>query len=560
MKLRRLTRRETNESLRRRWAFFQAHLRDEFVHSAQGEQVLKYAFELRRVNRPDTDVEHFKAVVAAERDVCEARARAALDRVNPASVLVLGVILERAGQSRYRQFLGTFGMSRLVWLIGAAGGGTGPLGEGIREFFDCAVPWLAVTALESELWWQPTGRDPDDATVTAVGSRMVNAHTRLWWGSLMVARSLLRQARRPELPETIVPELVQYLVAANGANLRERAEFILPPLSTQARTFATACSVRAGQYAGRRLDDLVNTRIDGESSGGQPCETYPFILVGEQLVPATIYVLRGSLHVMFVDYLRRTLKDEGSQIFERTCGDLIRELLGTDGEMLTDVNIRISHAERKHKGQTDFAALWQSVLLIGEVKAALEPVLPRKSGASYDRDVGKAFTQLNERLAAAAAGSSVSAAGRMVKAEEYSQVRGLGVVMHDFGGEIWRHRAHGGKFKDSARLPIITVQDLAVIAHTLSGMDEFLRYLDFRQQLLGAGVRAMEEFDILAGFLARGPGPGQQLTRAQRRATRNGKGHIRLAARAVPLSLQHVFEPPVDKAGWRQIVAGMPRV
>ncbi|SHV27920.1 Uncharacterised protein [Mycobacteroides abscessus subsp. abscessus] len=91
-------------------------------------------------------------------------------------------------------------------------------------------------------------------------------------------------------------------------------------------------------------------------------------------------------------------------------------------------------------------------------------------------------------------------------------------------------------------------------------MDEFLRYLDFRQQLLGAGVRAMEEFDILAGFLARGPGPGQQLTRAQRRATRNGKGHIRLAARAVPLSLQHVFEPPVDKAGWRQIVAGMPRV
>ncbi|ODQ95548.1 hypothetical protein [Mycolicibacterium holsaticum] len=540
--------------------FFESHLREEFSRSPQGLRILNTVLPVgavkRRYRRKDLLDNNMRSAVLDECAMTERLAMEALSEVNPRTVLALGAIRKAVHASQHRDFLFDYGHSRIVWLIGAAGGGKGPLGYGVINFLECMVHWLAAERLAALLRpSRSTAFSHLEMALRASSAQMANLRTRMWWSSLIVSRSLLRHALLETLPESAISELVQYIVTCDTNCTIERPEFILPPLSEGARSFAEACAIPAGAYAGVRISDVFNTRLDGEKTGGQAFDAYPFILVDDQVVPVNIPIVRGSLHTTIADYLRRSLPEKAvTRVMERTAGDTLGLLFHNPSDhVLTDVTIKVSDSD---KGQVDFAVRSDPTLILGEVKAGFEPADPSKTVSSYERDVGKAFQQLTLRLAAAAQGTPVVVGGRRIKPGTFAAVRGLGVVMHDFGGGIWGDVVLSGKYRQATRFPIMTLQDLALVAYTLDGMDEFLRYLDFRHDVVGAGHSfAAEEFDILAAFLEGADIYVEQFAELRRRK----RTRILLRPRDVPLSLQHTFAPP-QRSAWRQMIAGMPKL
>jgi len=540
--------------------FYEVHLREEFSRSPQGLRILNAVLPVgevkRRYRRKALFDNNMRSAVLDECAMTERLAMEALSEVNPCTVLALGAITKAVHASRYRDFLLDYGHSKIVWLIGAAGGGDGPLGHGVMPFLECMVQWLAAERLaallrESRSTVLPHG----EMALTASSAQMVNLRTRMWWASLIVSRSLLRHAHIETLPESVISELVQYIITCDTNCTIERPDFILPPLSEGARSFAEACAIPVGVYAGVRIRDVFNTRLDGEKTGGQAFDAYPFVLVDDQVVPVNVPIVRGSLHITIADYLRRSLPEKAvTRVMERTSGDTLGQLFHNPSDhVLTDVTVKVSDSD---KGQVDFAVRSDPTLILGEVKAGFGPADPSKTVSSYERDVGKAFQQLTSRLAAAAQGTPVVVGGRLIKPDTFTTVRGLGVVMHDFGGGIWGDAVMSGKYRQATRFPVMTLQDLALVAYTLDGMDEFLRYLDFRHEAVGAGHSiAAEEFDILAAFLEGADNYAEQYAELRHRK----RTRIVLRPRGVPLSLQHTFAPP-QRSAWRQMIVEMPKL
>lgn len=547
--------------------FFEAHLRPEFVASEAGRLVLSLFDPSRLTNNGDVcpidtlPVSDILGEVEQELEVTEMYAQRALEKVNPRTVRALGLFEDAASRIPHSDFLRNVGYSRFVWAVGAAGGGDASPGKYLDEFLELAAQWTATQLLGATA--RPlAARVISDIVSVSTLLRVHKTRTRFWWLSLMLSKQLLRNANSKNLPETVIDELAEYVKAGNiGETIGTRAN-PMPDLSDNARRLATSRSVRAGEYAGMSLMDLFYSRTDrtGRSTNGSKgdLETRPFIISGGIIVPASVSVVRGNIHVTIMAHLRECLGDKvASTCQEQVCADLLRPLAtGPDEQVLSKVFVKI---DENNRGQTDFGIKKGKMFIVGESKSFLDAAHPRNTQRSYAKEVSHTIEQINLRVDAVAKGTPLSIDGRMVPAGTFTDQRGLGVTLHDYGGGIWNTDHLDSVRKEYEKPPIVTLEDLAMITHVITDLDEFLDYLDFRGEVLSDPHQlAFEELDILAGYLE-GVDGYQEDIKDKRNNPRTHK-YLMMRPCVATQGMELTDKPPSSREMWRFMIATLPKL
>lgn len=499
----------------------------------------------------------------------EVYARRALQRVNPSTIRTLGHFQVAASRTRRRDYFRDAGFSRLVWAVGAAGGGHGEPGAGLAKFLDLAAQWSITELLLAEFADMAVGRLSGMAWQSAL-ARTRSTHSTFWWAALSICRSLLRHAAHDGAPESVADELPKYVARANTPYTIGTGLAPLPAASAAFRAFASDCSVPLGAYSGLSLDELFystrnlsETRCHIDVHGDN--ETHPFIRDGDLIIPASIAALCQTPHIVVLSYLRRLLGDnQAATCFENACIDVLSNLINHDNESVAaNVYVKLvgqrGRRGSKDVGQTDFAVRMGSTLILGEVKSSFLSPHYRRTPKDYSRDIKKTHLQLGRRIEAVKSGTPISIGGHTVNTKKFDDVRGLGVVMHDYGNGIWNADHLDEIRADYGRQPIVTIHDLAVLSHTLKGLEEFVSYLVFRDEVLAEPHHiALEELDLLAAFLEGADGYRADIL-DKRRDAKPG-GYLYMRPRAVPDEMRYIPREPTDQTTWRRTVANFEKL
>ncbi len=484
-------------------------------------------------------------------------ARRALGRVNPEAICHPESFRQVAQNTPYGRFLFNAGFARLFWAVGAAGGGTGQLGEHLDTFLVRAAQWT-VTELLAQRVHRLLDGEFHSITASSANSRLVHIQSRLWWASSIVCRSLVRHAGLSSIPESIVDELVAYIETSNTMGMRD--SWPEPMVSDEARQVIDDCTIPAGALVGQPLGALFYSRNDLSLNEvnvtGIDFETHPFISVGSTIVPASLTVLRGFLHAMIFPFLARKIGNKATVCFEKVSCDLLGQIFAQpDGEILHDPKIVAGNSEL----QTDLIARERSTAIVGEAKSSRDSPRPGDTRHRYIEHVGYALKQINERIHAIESGALIRSGRRTIDTSTLTDIRGLGIVTHSYGGAIWNSSQLAAASKTGPKRPVITLHDLALIAHTLRDSAEFRAYLDFRGWLFDIpNAEALEELDILAVFLERAD--EYMAIQNERRANLPKFIWTLVPPRIVPQGIEHQMTPPAQLNDWRRTLAGLPTI
>ncbi|SIM22754.1 Uncharacterised protein [Mycobacteroides abscessus subsp. abscessus] len=484
----------------------------------------------------------------------EMYARRTLGRVNPAAICYPESFRQVTQETSYGRFLFNAGFARLFWAVGAAGGGKGQLGEHLDTFLVRAAQWT-VTELLAQRVHRLLDGEFHSITASSANSRIVHMQSRLWWASSIVCRSLVRHAGIGSLPESIVDELVAYIETSNTMGMRD--SWPEPVVSDETRQVIDACTIPAGVLAGQPLGALFYSRNNlSLNEGGVTSvdfETHPFISVDGTIVPASLTVLRGFLHAMILPFLVRKIGDKAAVCFEKVSCDLLGRIFTQPGcEILHDPKIVSGGSEL----QTDLIARERSTIIVGEAKSSRDSPRPGDTRHRYIEHVGYALEQINERIEAIESGALIRSGRRMTDTSTLTDIRGLGIVSHSYGGAIWNSSQLAAASRTGPKRPVITLHDLALITHTLRDPAELRAYLDFRGWLFDVpNAEALEELDILAVFLERAD--EYMAIQNERRASLPKSIWTLVPPRIVPPNIEYQMTPPAQLNSWRRTLAGL---
>lgn len=374
---------------------------------------------------------------------------------------------------------------------------------------------------------------------------LVTSHIRLGWGAVEVARELV-SAAPPSVDVAGFEGLIDYIETVSHAEYWMVGELHRIERSSEDQQLSRAMALAPGVLKGWTFVDLNSTRRADE---------YPFIVVEDIHVPASLESLTTRAHIPILNYVRRGLSPKSSaDLFERSCAELLKKVPG----MLVrtgDLTINVSDTD---PGEIDVIATNSSGtrVLFLEAKGQFERDLIPTTQDSFRQGVDKLHRQLARRLAAFRSGRPIQQYGEPIPLRPEAEAVGIGITVHDYSGSLWRPSALGHPYAASSAHGVLTISDLALIVHLVRSDSEFFEYLSLREMLFanGAGV-SCDEIDIVAIFLERGYATlNEQLSRGPLK-----KRMVFVPPRDAPSDLTSTIRTPTrDEA--RRLIADLPRV
>lgn len=496
-------------------------------------------------------------------DACASSAENLLRTLDPAAAFNQRRIRKALKLLGPRHGLEDTGLNRFAWILGVAGGGTDRSVKTLSEYFQSVTGWHAGRMC-SNLLPQPNPRevplgvllnqvseDIRRVAPTTIQFRWVS-HAILTAAADEIAADPRKYGPLAYVTRQVIDEAFDYL-------LRAALELSVPSRYVWTRRRWSRSSVRVANLSvgcRRLLESLV---LAPGSLAGQPfkrlafdrlIETHPLVAYAEAAVPLGYREALIGLEQAFFEMTRRLLNDEKDRadLFERITSRCLKELGPADLlELKPPVHVRVS---KKDPGEVDFAMRGPRHVILGECKAYLVTSGSDAVINSFPRQMGKAVKQLNDRAAAFAAGSPLTAAGTSVSKASVHAALKLAVPLHPYAGAVWNSDCLA-EIPDgtSADIAIIPIHQLVILARALGSTAELSDYFAHRHLLRSRGVQCQDESDYLVGFL----NPARtHMVRAILRLASQKKVHQYVAPCFVPTDAAIHLPAPSSSSEWRR--------
>ncbi|WP_156042544.1 hypothetical protein [Rhodococcus sp. UNC363MFTsu5.1] len=439
------------------------------------------------------------------------------------------------------------GIDRFIWMVGCAGSGTGRVGSGLVEFLNLCVYWRAGQILAGMLE-SLASPDAGGTNASAALNSVFPARARFRWATIEMSKLLIRHTDLSGVSESAVDSLTFYLECIDRENLWASGNCGAAPLTGEARLLVEDCSIAMGVLSNESFASLAfDRRMD----------THPFVNSEGVLVPVAAQKLLSESHLMVFGYLRRRVGQHSvATAFEASCASMVAKLCDSTSFRVLHSSVAVKVGNHD-PGEVDFAVTDdRKNLVLGEVKSNVVGSSIDTTEQLLAKQVSKAVEQLDVRIQAFKSGSPLTQGCEQVQVPSSAKVIGMVVTLHDYGGAVWNSQDLDRSLRSKARFAVTTAHDLALLAHTLTGIDELLAYLDFRERFLSHSAVSMDELDILAAFLEDEDGIRKQFNHLS--AISNVRAIMK--PRNVDRELLLCTEAPEGCTSWRQVVAGLPAV
>lgn len=271
----------------------------------------------------------------------------------------------------------------------------------------------------------------------------------------------------------------------------------------------------------RVLERLTLSLGENDESYNSPFQTSPLVTRpfvswnGRYLLPAP-----GIVGREYVTLIERHLTQPSRNFHKRRAqmiDDYAIELIASRFSGCRSYGHLFYTPPGEDEAETDGLILWDDIAVVIEGKGArLGPSVERGDVARLRSDIAStiehAWTQgkrVREQLLSESGAEFRAESGEIIRVEpgEVSSVFVINPTIHlmsDYAPQLSRLQ-HLGLFADGEYPFSVYVNDLRIIAETLTGPAEFLSYLSWRSKLpLGDLVLVGDEIDLLGTFLLRG--------------------------------------------------------
>lgn len=488
---------------------------------AAEEERRRYCEEERRA-LPSAVTEGIVDVLAGkaspeEREAVLARVGDYRDRSRRRAEFLLGILdsataldmkaLERAmANSSAARYASSAGFNRFHWILAVSGRGADRNPENVQRFAAACGAWLAT----SRIIWQVADIDEGLARGVQVNPwqetqrRMWSVDVHFRWVSELFCSSMAREIESNRtkygglelVNQRAVTDLFKWVEAyVNRVDRQAAGEAVgaVPSPSPFARPLVEALAVKGDEYRSKSFEELVDTL---------EIEAYPFVKVGGILAPVAVREATYRVELALLNLARSLLADnkDRSDLFENAVIRSLRQVL-PPGIDLPLAPVFIPIPETKNKGETDFIFRDSSVhTFIGECKAMAAVQTPATVIHTFTDHVSKAATQLKLRMDAVRRGGGVTVDG-LTWAAPTSNVYGIAVPLHSYGGAVWNHECLPHGDVDHPDLAVIPVHQLLVVGRAMEDADDFGEYIRFRSALFDLKLELRDELDILAAYI-----------------------------------------------------------
>ncbi|WP_226761672.1 hypothetical protein [Arthrobacter sp. SO3] len=414
--------------------------------------------------------------------------------------------LEQAmANSSAARYASSAGFNRFHWILAVSARGTDRSQENVQRFAAACGAWLAT----SRIIWQLVDRDKDLARGVQVNPWQ-ETQRRIWsvdihfrWVSELFCSSMACEIESNRtkysnfefVSQRAITDLFKWVEAYVNRMDRQAAGEVVGPVplpSPFARPLVEVLAVKGDEHRSKSFEELVDTlEIEG----------HPFVEVGGIIAPVAVREATYGVEFALLNLARSLLSDDKdrSDLFENAVIRALSHVLPSGIELpLAPVFIPIP--ETKNKGETDFIFRSPVHTFIGECKAMAAVHATGTVIHTFTDQVSKAATQLKLRMDAVRCGGGVTVDG-LTWAAPSSNVYGLAVPLHSYGGAVWNHECLPHGAVDHPDLAVIPFHQLLVVARAMEDADDLGAYIRFRSALFDLKLELRDELDILAAYI-----------------------------------------------------------
>ncbi|WP_281452792.1 hypothetical protein [Paenarthrobacter nitroguajacolicus] len=426
--------------------------------------------------------------------------------LDPATALN-AVLLQRATEkSAAAKYASEAGFNRFQWILAVAGKGTDASLGNFQLYAAACGAWLATSRILGVL----AERDQEISRGVQINP-LQETQRRTWavdvqfrWVSELFCRSMASEIESdPEkycglelVTQRAVTDLFKWVEAYVDTMDRpadEKPNEQLPMPSTSARPLVDSLSVRSDEYRFGSFEVLVET-LDIES--------FPFVTLDGHVAPVALREATYGVELALLSLARRRLGNDKvrSDLFENAVKRSLSQVIPS-GMDIPFKPVFIPIPNSKNKGETDFLVRSSSQhTFVGECKAMSAVQSPSTVIHSFTDHVSKAAKQLKLRMEAIKAGTAVEVDGEIWDAPA-TNVYGLAVPLHSYGGAVWSHECLPHGDADSQDLAVIPIHHLLAVARAMEDGQDLGEYIRFRKVLFDLSIELRDELDILAAYI-----------------------------------------------------------
>lgn len=426
-----------------------------------------------------------------------------LDSAAALEIKALELALKNSNAAKYAS---SAGFNRFHWILAVSGKGVDRSADTIQKYAAACGAWLATSQIIGRL----SDVDEDLSRGLQMNPRQESERRTsaivvyFRWASELFCKSMGAEIESNEskyrslnfVTQRAVGDLFKWVEAyVDRLNRIAAGKTVgpLPLLSARAIPLVEALTVHGDDYRSKSFKVLATT-LD--------IEAYPFVHVGGIIAPVAVREATYGVELAVLNLARRLLlKDKDrSDLFENAVKRSLSKALPS-GIELPHASIFIPIEGTKNEGETDFIFRDPTAnTFIGECKAMAAVQVPGTVIHTFTEQAGKAATQLKLRMDAVRQGGTVIVDGRTWAAPT-SNVYGIAVSLHAYGGAVWNHECLPHGDVDHQDLAVIPVHQLLVVARAMESASDLGNYIRFRSALFDLKIELFDELDILAAYI-----------------------------------------------------------